>query len=463
MKEMVTNRKIPSSFRDPSGFIFFRDSTVYRQVNAVYKENYDQLINSGLYKALVNAELLIPHQEVGLNEAKSDKAYKVIRPEVLHYISYPYEWSFSQLKHAALITLKTQRTALDYGMSLKDSSAYNIQFRKGKAIFIDTLSFGKYREGQPWVAYRQFCQHFFAPLVLMSYRDIRLNKLFRVFIDGPPLDLASALLPFSTYFRFSMLSHIHLHARSQKYYEGKTVDTDGREMSRLSFLALIDNLESAINGLKWEPRSTEWANYYEGTNYSSDAFQCKKQLVNEFLDKVNPKKIWDLGANTGRFSRLASDKGIQTISFDIDPAAVEKSYLECVEKGETNILPLVLDLTNPSPAIGWENEERMSFLERGPADAVFALALIHHLAISNNLPFGKIADFFNKICNWLIIEFVPKNDSQVQRLLATREDLFVDYKQQVFESEFSKYFKIKASVKITNSERTLYLMEKTLN
>ncbi len=391
MKEMVTNRKIPSSFRDPSGFLFFREGSVYRQVNAVYKENYDQLINSGLYKAIVNAELLIPHQEVDLNEAKSDKAYKVIRPEVLHFISYPYEWSFSQLKHAALTTLKTQRTALDYGMSLKDSSAYNIQFRKGKAIFIDTLSFEKYREGQPWVAYRQFCQHFFAPLVLMSYRDIRLNKLFRVFIDGLPLDLASALLPFSTYFRFSMLSHIHLHAKSQKYYEDKTVDTDGRKMGRLSFLALIDNLESAINGLKWEPQSTEWANYYEGTNYSSDAFQHKKQLVNEFLDKVNPKKVWDLGANTGHFSRLASDKGIQTISFDISPAAVEKSYLECVEKGETNILPLVLDLTNPSPAIGWENEERMSFLERGPADAVFALALIHHLAISNNLPFGKIA------------------------------------------------------------------------
>ncbi|GAI82895.1 unnamed protein product, partial [marine sediment metagenome] len=386
MGKRVTNGEIPSSFRDPSGFLFLRDGLIHRQVNTVYKENYDHLINSGLYKTLVDAELLIPHDEADVGYAKSDKAYKIIKPELIPFISFPYEWCFSQLKDAALTTLKIQRTSFNFGMSLKDCSTYNIQFRKGKPIFIDTLSFEKYRQGQPWVAYRQFCQHFLAPLALMSYKDIRLNQLFRVYIDGVPLDLTSSLLPFRSRFVFSLLSHLYLHAKSQKHFADKPIDMSCHKMSRMGFLGLIDNLESTIKKLKWTPRGTEWADYYQDTNYSSGALHHKKQIVAEFLDKINPKSVWDLGANVGIFSRIASDKGIQTISFDIDPAAVEKNYLECVERNETNILPLLLDLTNPSPGIGWENQERTSLLERGSADTVLALALIHHLAISNNLP-----------------------------------------------------------------------------
>lgn len=186
----------------------------------------------------------------------------------------------------------------------------------------------------------------------------------------------------------------------------------------------------------------------------------KKELVAKYLDKANAKIVWDLGANIGLFSRIASDRGIQTISFDIDSTAVEKNYLKCVGKGETNNLPLLLDLTNPSPNMGWQNRERMSIIERNPADTVFALALIHHLAISNNLPLNMIADFFSQICNTLIIEFVPKNDSQVQRLLSFREDIFPNYTQRTFEKEFDKYFAIQDFVKIRDTKRTLYLMEK---
>jgi ribosomal protein L11 methylase PrmA len=458
MEKLEIGKDIPSSFRDPSGFLFYLDGIIYRQVNIIYKENYNLLMNSGLYKTLVNAELLIAHKEVNIETKEPDKAYKIIEPEKIPFISYPYSWCFSQLKDAALATLKVQKKALEFGMSLKDSSAYNIQFRKSKPVFIDTLSFEKYREGKPWVAYRQFCQHFLAPLALMSYKDIRLNQLFRVFIDGVPLDLSSSLLPLRTRFVFSLFTHIHLHAKSQRYFANKTVNLTGHKIGRLSFLGLIDNLESAIKKLGWQAQGTEWADYYEDTNYSSDALQHKKQIVAEFFDKANPRIVWDLGANVGMFSRIASDKKIQTVSFDIDPAAVEKNYLQCIADGETNILPLVIDLTNPSPSIGWENNERMSLVERGPADMVFALALIHHLAISNNVPLNKIASFFHRICKSLIIEFVPKNDSQIKRLLSRREDIFPNYTQQVFESEFSKYFKIYNSAKIRDSERILYLM-----
>jgi hypothetical protein len=461
MEKNRTNTNVPSSFRDPSGFLFYSDGDIFRQINSIYKENYDHLVNSGLYENLVNAELLIPHEEVDGEAVRPDLNYRLIKPELIPFISHPYEWSFSQLKDAALTTLRIQKKSLDFGMSLKDCSAYNIQFKKGKPIFIDTLSFEKYCEGHPWVAYRQFCQHFLAPLALMSCRDVRLNQLLRVYIDGVPLDLASSLLPFRTRFIFSLLSHIHLHARSQKHYADKAVDVSDRRVSRLSFLGLINNLESAVKKLRWRPGGTEWAEYYKDTNYSSDAIEHKRRMVAEFLDKVNPKTVWDLGANVGMFSHIASDKGIETISFDIDPAAVEINYLECVKKGESHMLPLVLDLTNPSPGIGWQNAERMSILERGPVDTVLALALVHHLAISNNVPFEKIAEFLYSICSSLIIEFVPKADSQVQRLLSTREDIFPDYTQQVFEQEFERYFTVQSCTGIKDSERILYLMQRS--
>lgn len=463
MSDWKINENIQGSFRDPSGFLFTRDGLVYRQVNKTYEENYNFLISSGLYKNLENEALLIPHDEVNFDFPKPDVGYKIIKPEPLEFISYPYEWCFSQLKDAALTTIEIQKKALDSGMSLKDCSAYNIQFRKGKPVFIDTLSFEIYKEGAPWVAYRQFCQHFLAPLALMAYKDVRLNQLFRVYVDGIPLDLANKLLPSRTFLDFSLLLHIHLHARSQSYFGNKPLGQEikKRKFSRMSMLGLVDNLKSAIEKLKWHPRQTEWADYYMDSNYSDEALNHKKQIVSEFLKILNPKLVWDLGGNIGLFSRIAAGQGAQVVSFDIDPAAVEKNYFECVRKGEANVLPILVDFTNPSPNIGWQNQERMSLLERGPADTALSLALIHHLAISNNLPFYRIADFFSRICNFLIIEFVPKNDSQVKRMLSAREDIFPDYTQQAFECDFGKYFKVLNSVKIKDSERVLYVMKKS--
>ncbi len=449
---------VPSSFRDPSGFLFFRDKSIYRQINQGGREDYDHLMSSRLYSTLVDAGLLIPHEEVDVTPVVTERAYKIIKPVLVDFISYPYEWSFSQLKDAALATLAIQKWAVEFGMSLKDASVYNIQFVEGRPLLIDTLSFERYEEGRPWVAYRQFCQHFLAPLTLMAYSHINLNQLLRVYIDGIPLELASALLPVRTRFKFSLLTHLHLHARSQeRHADSQDGQARAAKMGKTAFLGLIDNLETATKKLEWRPGKTEWGDYYENTNYSSDSHEHKKEAIIGFLDRIKPRGVWDLGANTGLFSRLAADRGIPTISFDIDPVAVEKNYRN-VKKGEKLILPLLLDLSNPSPGIGWKNEERMSLLERGPTDMAFALALIHHLAISNNLPLKRIADFFQHVCNSLIIEFVPKTDSQVKRLLTTREDIFPDYTQEAFESAFSEYFAIQEAVPLTGSERTLYLM-----
>ena len=460
---MSSNNVLSASFRDPSGFMFRRDNKLYRQVNQPYRQEYDELINSGLYKELCEARLMISHEEVNIEPEFTGLAYKVIQPEPVGFISYPYEWSFSQLKDAALVTLEIERRALGRGMSLKDASAYNIQFVRGRPMLIDTLSFEIYQEGQPWVAYRQFCQHFLAPLAMMAYRDVRFNQLLRVYIDGAPLDLVSKMLPSRTRWDFSLLTHIHLHAAAQQRYSGKTLNKAAlsRQMSKLAFLGLIDSLQGAVRKLKWKPAGTAWAEYYEDTNYSPGAMEHKRQVIAEYLGRIKPACLWDLGANTGLFSRIASDQGISTLAFDIDPGAVEINYLTCKNNKETNLLPLVIDLTNPSPSIGWQNKERMSFIERGPVDTVMALALVHHLAISNNVPLPMLADFFNSLCDWLIIEFIPKTDSQVERLLSTRDDIFINYQVEAFEKAFSQFFTIKDSMPIHDSERRLFLMRKS--
>ena len=454
--------RLGGSFRDPSGFLFQKEGTLYRQINKSFKENFDSLNSSGLYKKLVSEDLLIPHKKVNRKEAITSEAYKVIQPKKIPFISYPYEWSFSQLKDAALITLRIQQIAIEHGMSLRDASAYNIQLFNGKPILIDTLSFEKYEE-KPWVAYKQFCQHFLAPLTLISYVDIDLNKLSRVNIDGIPLPLTSKLLPLKTKLKPGLLIHLHLHASSQKRHadKGQKIQTKNIKLSKRSMLGLIDSLEGAVKGLKWNPKGTEWGDYYESNlNYLPTSLRYKANLVEKFIGVIKPKTVWDLGGNTGLFSRIASDKGIFTVSSDIDPAAVEKNYRTVVKKEEKNILPLLIDLTNPSPGIGWGNIERDSFISRGPADTVLALALIHHLAISNNVPLEKLAEFFSSVGKHLIVEFIPKEDSQVQKLLATREDIFPNYTKDDFEEEFEKFFSTKKSETIKGSKRTLYLMVK---
>jgi hypothetical protein len=451
---------LPSSFRDPAGFVFRFEDVVYRQVNTSYQSHYDHLMNSGLYQALTESRQLIPHVEVDAPVADAPAAYKVLRPEPIPFISYPYEWCFGQLKAAALATLSIQQQALAHGMSLKDCSAYNIQFRGCRPVLIDTLSFEVYREGRPWTAYRQFCQHFLAPLALMSTVDVRLGQLSRIHIDGVPLDLASRLLPVRTRLRPSLLLHIHLHARAQRRFAGHRTEQTTRRIGRTAMLGLIDNLRGAIERLAWNPEETIWAEYDNQTNYSVEARRDKEEIVREFLNTTRAKVVWDLGANTGRFSRMATAMHAYSIAFDADYSATELHYRASRAADETRMLPLVLDLTNPSPALGFAHEEHLSWAERGPVDTILALAIVHHMAIGNNVPFPRIAELLHGVGTHLVIEFVPKTDSQVQRLLENREDVFSTYSQAEFERAFGQYYRIHRSVTVRDSQRVMYLMER---
>jgi len=458
----VNTHILPGSFRDPSGFIFYQDGVLYRQVNEVHKNNYDFFMSSGLYQKLLADELLISHEEVGVECHQGSRAYKVIKPEPIPFISYPYEWCFSQLKEAALMMLRIQRIALDSGMSLRDASAFNIQFKGPRPIFIDTLSFEIFEEKNPWIAYRQFCRHFLAPLALMGYLDERLGQQFRTNIDGIPLDLTCAMLPLRSYFRPSILIHIYLHAKSQRRHaeSNLNVHSIGCNMDKFKMLALIDSLESAIKALERKTKASFWQSYHLRRSYTSRAFEHKKEIVAQFLDEIKPRQVWDLGANTGVFSRIASRKGIYVVSFDSDHRVTDINFQESEKNTEKNILPLVMDLANPSPGIGWENAERASLNERGPADCALALALVHHLAIGNNIPFDKLARFFKNICNLLIVEFIPKRDAQTQKLLSARRDIFADYHQKGFEKAFGRYFSVIKQIPLRGSARTVYLMKR---
>jgi ribosomal protein L11 methylase PrmA len=451
----------PASFRDPSGFLYERNSKLYRQVNRSYQKQYDTLMASGLYKYLTEKHWLIPHRETKTPPLDPELSYKTIQPDVVRYISYPYEWCFSQLQDAALLTLKILKAALRYGMTLKDASAYNMQFHEGRPVLVDTLSFETYVEGGPWEAYGQFCRHFLAPLALMAYTDVRLSQLMRISIDGIPLDLASRLLPIRSRLNSGLLLHLHIHAgMRQRTATPKGEQPRSKSVSKTAFLGLIESLQGTVRNLRWKPTGTEWAEYYEENNYTETSFRDKKKLTGEFLRRIQPGVVWDLGGNTGVFSRIAAAEGCAVVCFDGDNGAVEKNYLEVKARQETLLLPLVLDLTNPSPSLGWNHRERESFLQRGPADAVLALAIIHHLAIGNNLPLERVADFLTRCGQWLSIEFIPKEDSQVRKLLSTRKDIFTDYTRENFEAVFRKAYRIEKSIPIAESKRTLYLMRK---
>lgn len=458
----MTNSRVAGSFRDPSGFLYRSNERLLRQVNQSYAEEYDTLIESGLYQVLVDKGLLVPHQEVDLSLALTEDAYKVIQPQEIPFISYPYEWSFSQLKAAARMTLRLQKLAMRKGMTLKDASAYNIQFQRGQPVLIDSLSFERYQDGSPWVAYRQFCQHFLAPLALMALVDIRLGQLLRTNIDGIPLDLASQLLPWRTRFNAGLSLHIHLHARSQQRYAGQEISGRAASMSMKpeALMMLIRGLDKAIERLTYKPEGTAWAEYTSMTHYSDQATEHKKELVAEYLGAVKPRVVWDLGANVGVYSRVASETADLVLAVDNDPAAVEMNARIMMQEKQDKILPLLIDLTNPSPALGWASDERASLIDRAPADVVLALALIHHLAISNNVPLENLAQFLARLSPKLIIEFVPKRDSQTQMLLASREDIFDEYTEEGFEAAFGQHFNLLRKEPLKQTERTLYLWER---
>lgn len=456
----VMAARVPSSFRDPSGFVFEREGRLYRQISSRYAGQFRKLVECRFLDKLVEERLLIPFEIVSREEALTEDADVVIRPDRVPTISYPYEWCFDQLRDAALATLEIQRLSLESGFTLRDATAYNIQFHRGKPTLIDTLSFEDLAEGAPWRAYRQFCQHFLAPLCLAAYLDPRLIALSQMHLDGIPLDLATKMLPNRAHLNSGVAIHLLMHAKANANQDA--VPRTGRAVGKHGHLALVDSLRRTVAGLKPPTGGTEWSNYYSETNYSESAQTSKRAAIAALLNLVDEPvaTCWDLGANNGEYSRLALEKGWHTVAWDMDHSAVSAAYAYAKRHGEANLLPLVQNFASPSPRIGWNLAERESLADRGPADIALALALVHHLAIGNNVPLTAVAEFLSTLGRWVVIEFVPKEDSQVQRMLKGREDIFDRYNLDEFERAFSERFETIRCMPIRDSLRSVHLLRR---
>ena len=455
-KSMGNYTRHPASFKDPSGFVFETNNKLYRQVNNVYKAEYDLLMSSGLYNELVQQQLLIPHIEIEENLTGTDECYKTILPDQINFITYAYEWCFEELKDAALLTLQTLKVSLDYGMIIKDATPYNIQFHKGKPIFIDTLSFEKYDPLQPWVAYRQFCQHFLFPLYLEYYLKADLQKTMTTYMDGVPVEIVSKMLPLKS----NLSLGVWLHVYTQNTFRNSTkTKAEQIKFNKKKLLNLVSHLESIIKKFVVR-KSTIWGNYYEETILGNEYLANKEKIFVEFCKDLTITSALDLGANEGYFTKLLAGRNVEVIATDTDSRTIGNLYQFVKKNGITNVLPLILDVTNPSPALGFNNKERSAFHQRIKTELVVALALLHHLVIGKNISLQIIAGYFSEISEYLLIEFVPREDQKVQQMLASRKDVFEDYTIGKFEHYFMQYFTVRKKETIPGTHRTLYLMQR---
>lgn len=438
-----------ASFRDPAGFVFEEDGELFRQILPYGRTAFEAFQHSGLARRLMEQGKVAPYSVVSDN-----KEGIVLQIKRLEYVTYPYEWCFSQLRDAALLTLELMVEALDNGLILKDASAFNVAFQKCRPVFLDHTSFEIYQEGSSWMAYRQFMMHFAAPLLLMQKVDLRCLQLFRSDIDGIPLDLASHLLPMHTWFQLNPLLHIHLHSVLETKVSSDKTRRRTAPISKKRLLALLEGLRSWIASMKMPKQATPWENYYNDNSYSAEAFVAKLQIVKEYCSRNRFRSLIDLGANCGVFTKIAAESVGFVIAADYDQRAVEALYsLGKAHKAE--IQPLLLDLNNPSPDLGVLCVERDSFFGRTKVDCALALALIHYLRITGNWSLAHIVSLFDKLASNALVEFVPLDDVQVQRLTRGRDEIYQDWSLDNVCKAFQEKFNVCGTYPIPGSGRVL--------
>lgn len=453
------------SFRDRRGRIFYVDGRVLRTVMPMAADDFDFVRGSGLIDELHSRGKVIGEQIVDaalLGEHAADAHYVLEHPR-LPFVSYPYEWSFSALKAAALLHLDIQQAALKKGVTMTDATAYNIQFIGPRPVFIDSLSFRRYQEGEYWAGHRQFCEQFINPLLLRSFNGIPHNAWYRGELEGISAENLSRLLPWRSRLSWNVLTNVFMQARLQNNSGSDDAirKAKTRKLPRIGFEQILHGLRKWITRLEpGHDGKTVWQDYATDNSYADDEAVNKRRFIAEFSSAVKPALILDIGCNTGDYSIAALENGAElAVGFDFDHGALEYGYRRAVSDG-LNFQPLHLDAANPSPNQGWMQAERMGFRERANADAVMGLALIHHLAIAKNLPLAGVIEWLVDMAPHGVLEFVPKNDAMVQRLLQMREDLFSDYDQANFEEQLNSRARIVKSEVVSASGRVLYWFDR---
>ena len=459
----------PGSFRDRDSRVVITDDAVLRALSPEGAGDWDALAASPLLETLVNRGELIPTKEVdvsvlnGSTDLLPTGVTRVLEHQRVPFISYPYEWTFSMLRDAALLQLDLGIAAVDEGLMLKDATPYNVQFQGSSPVFIDVGSFEEIPEGLPWVGYRQFCMLYLYPLLFQAHKDIPFHPWMRGSIDGiQPID-AIKVFSLRDRLRRGVFLHTSLHARldrrANKSGPGSADENKNkRTVKPEQVKAHMASMRRLVDKLRWKTGETSWSGYRQSNTYSDEDDKRKQAFVAEVAANRQPTLTWDMGCNDGAYSRIAAENSQRVVAFDFDHATVEALYRSLKQEGNTRILPLVGNLADPSPGLGWRGLERRTLADRGAPDLMLALALIHHVSISANIPISEFLEWVKDLGSTLLIEFPKRTDPMVEALLANKqEDANLDYDLDNFEAELGRRFNIEKREELPSGDRVLYL------
>jgi len=455
----------PGSFRDRHNVVFYSSDMVCRGLSQQAQANWEALHSKPFFDKfvklgnLVQTESLDPTTTNIAPHLKEDW-HSFLKHKPISFISYPYEWSFGMLKDAALLQLDLLLAALEEDMILKDATPYNIQWEGSCPIFIDIPSFEQLNPGEPWAGYRQFCQLYLYPLFLLAYKNISHIPWLRGSLEGIEPGQINNLMSLRDLLRPGVFLHVYLHSKAQVKFSNtsRNVKNDFKNsgFNKNSIMANVRHLKTIIENLNWNISKTEWSHYTTNHSYTDSDLESKKQFVHKASEKQRWKLSWDLGCNTGEFSRVISENSNYVVAMDADHLAIEYFYQNLKKENKNFILPLINNIADPSPNLGWMNLERKTLLNRGKPDLILCLALIHHMVITANIPLKSYINWLASLDGALIIEFITKNDPMVKVLLKNKEDIYADYELTHFESCLKEYFNIKSTQRLESGTRILY-------
>jgi SAM-dependent methyltransferase len=453
----------PGSYRDRTSRVFLDGDEVFRALSIAALREWEALAATAFFGRAVADGRVVHTERVPASRAPSVRLppgdwAAVLRHESVPFVSYPYEWPFGMLKDAALFHLELLLDALAEGLILKDASPFNVQWIGARPVFIDLGSFERLEPGDVWVAYRQFCEMFLYPLLLPALRDVPFQPWLRGRVDGIPAEVAAGLLGGRDLLRPAVFLHVWLQARLQARFGGTAVRRALRsaEFSRAAIEANVRRLARTIRRLEWRRSRSTWSAYDRKHGYT-DADQARKAaFVRAAVADRSPRLVWDLGCNTGRFSRLAAEAGAYVVAMDSDHLAIERLYQALKAERAGRILPLVVDLVDASPGLGWRGRERTPLPARGRPDLTLCLALVHHVVISANVPLAEFVDWLADLGGDLVIEFVTRLDPMVDRLLQNKTDHYHDYDVVPFERALARRFEVGRRETLASGTRILY-------
>lgn len=455
------------SFRDRDGRIYLHGQRIFRGLSESALQDFQALSQTSFYRkfsesgALVGTNVLEAGDNPLPDELKQQWA-GFLEHERVDVVSYPYEWPFGMLKAAALLQLELTEAAIRENFTLKDATPYNVQFLGGKAVFIDIASFEPLAEGEPWAGYRQFCEMFLFPLMLQAYKGVDYQPFMRSRIDGVDVQTAGRLFGLRDRFRKGVASNVWLQAKLDRRYGGSSENVRSSLKSagfnRELILVNIRKLKKLVGSLEWQGDGSEWGDYESFHNYSEEDHARKEEFIASCVEQGSPGTVWDIGCNTGQFSRIAAARCSQVVATDIDHFAVERLFRN--PETPRNILPLVQNVADPSPNWGWRNLERRDLQHRAHPGMVLCLALIHHVVITANIPLAEFIAWLADVTDQLVIEFVSREDDKVQTLLRNKEDKYWDYSREFLEEQLSGYFDIAEQIELRDGLRHLYWCRK---